>query len=169
MCTYLCHSFRVVTSVCAVSDVPTVIEHTSLVFLFLCHSGLKRYSYLLSYIVYVTLDYKLGATDLMTGNQCIMFSFTSVSNSVVLVDGSLTPIQGIDAATITPTLSLSFVFYLPCFPFNLLSVNNTKVLSCKWYFFDTFSIAWGEEDDWHGTWAEQTVWVRVGIRSGGLH
>ena len=69
-----------------------------------------------------------------------MSSFTPVlySKIVVLADGSCTLIQGIDTATTTPTLSLSFVFYLPRFPFNLLSVSKiTKVLNCTVIFFPT--------------------------------
>ena len=56
----------------------------------------------------------------------IMSFFTPAFNSVVLVDGSHIPIQGIDIATITPTLHLSIVFYLPCFSFNLLSVRLSR-------------------------------------------
>jgi len=48
----------------------------------------------------------------MTGNQYIMSSFTPTlySKIVVLADGSCTPIQRIDIAITTPTLSLSFIF-----------------------------------------------------------
>jgi len=57
-----------------------------------------------------------------------MLSFTPAlySKIVVLIDGSCTPIQGIDTATTTPIFSLSSVFYLPCFHFNLLSVRLSK-------------------------------------------
>ena len=54
----------------------------------------------------------LGATDHMTENQDIMFSFTPDSKSVVLVNGSRAPIQGIGTAVITPTLYHLFSIYL---------------------------------------------------------
>jgi len=78
-----------------------------------------------------------------------MFSFITVSNSVVLADDFRTPIQGICTAVTTPTLPLSFIFYLPYFSFNLLLANKiTNVLNCT-VIFSTG--AWDEEDYWHRT------------------
>jgi len=54
----------------------------------------------------------------MTGNQDIMYSFTLISNSIVLAGDSHTPIQGIGTIATTPTFLLSFVFYLSYFSFN---------------------------------------------------
>ena len=66
-----------------------------------------------------------GVTDHMIKNQGIMSSLIheSFSNFVVLADVSRTLIQGIGTVTITATLSLSSVFYLLCFLFNLLLVR----------------------------------------------
>jgi len=52
-----------------------------------------------------------------------MSSFTPASNSIVLTDGSRTPIQGIGTAAATPTLLLSFIFYLP-FSMYLISLTT---------------------------------------------
>ena len=74
----------------------------------------------------------------MTENRGIMSSFTSASyfDSVILSDGSRTPIQDIDTAAITPTFSLLSVFYLHYFSFNLLSVSKiTKILNCTVIFY----------------------------------
>jgi len=82
----------------------------------------------------------LGDTDHITGNRCIISSFTptSYSNSVKLADGSRTPVHGIGIATTTHTLPLSYVFYLPHFSYNLFSVSKiTKVLNCTLTFFLT--------------------------------
>ena len=82
-------------------------------------------------------------TNHMTGNRDIISSFTptSYSNFVVLADGSRTPIQGISIATTTHTLPLSFVFYLPRFPFNLLSVSKiTKILNYTVIYFLTHCV-----------------------------
>jgi len=97
-------------------------------------------------------------------------SFTLVSNSVVLVDGSRTPIQDIDTAATTPTI-LSSVFYLSCFSFNLLSVGKIiKVLNCTMTFFRliVYFRSLGQKGNWHRTWAERTIWAKFGIRSGDL-
>ena len=93
-CTYLCDSSRwqaVVISIWAISDVPVAVEHTVSVFIFLCHFHSYRYSYLLlSLSMSHTWVINSRASDHMTGNRSIMYSFThaSYSNSVVLADGS---------------------------------------------------------------------------------
>ena len=57
---------------------------------------------------------KSSMSDTWAGNCGIMsFTPTSYSKSIKLADGSRTLIQGIGNVTITPTLPLSFVFYLP--------------------------------------------------------
>ena len=72
----------------------------------------------------------------MTGYRCIMSSFTPSFYFVVLADGSRTPIQDIGVATTTSIILLSFIFYLPCFSFNLLSISKiAKVLDCTVTFF----------------------------------
>ena len=79
----------------------------------------------------------------MTGNRCIMFSFTLTSyfNFVELVDGSCAPIQGIGTAATTPNLPLSSVFYLSHFSYNLLSVTKiTKALNYTVIFFLTHCV-----------------------------
>ena len=64
-------------------------------------------------------------TDHITGNSGIISLFTPTSNYVVLADGSHTPIQDIGTTTTTtPTILLLFVFYLPHFSFNLLSISK---------------------------------------------
>ena len=64
---------------------------------------------------------KSGVIDHITENRGIMSSFTptSYSKSVELADGSHILIQSIGTAATTPTLPLSYVFYLPRFPYNL--------------------------------------------------
>ena len=59
----------------------------------------------------------------MTENRGVMSSITFVSNSVVLANSSRTSIQGIGIAATTPTILLSSVFYLPCFPFKPTSIS----------------------------------------------
>jgi len=82
-----------------------------------------------------------GATDHMTGNRGIMSSFSSTSNSVVLADGSRKPIRGSGSVLTSPSLPLSSVFYLPDFPYNLLSVSKiTKLLNCSVTFFPSYCI-----------------------------
>jgi len=78
-----------------------------------------------------------GATDHMTGDRGIMSSFSPTSHSVILADGSHTPIEGIGTATSTSELPLSSVFYLPCFPYNLMSVSK---VTCSVTFFSSHCI-----------------------------
>ena len=79
----------------------------------------------------------------MIGNRGIISSFTpnSYSNSIELVDAFRTPIQDIGTATITPTLHLSYVFYLHHFPYKILSISKiTRVLNCTVIVFLTHCI-----------------------------
>ena len=57
----------------------------------------------------------------MTGNKVIIFTVNSVSSllPVTLADGSTSYTEGVNAANATPSLSLSFVLYIPKFSFNL--------------------------------------------------
>ena len=94
-CTYLCYFFRwaVAIWVWAIPVISWAIEHTSPVFIFLCHSSSKSYSYILSYIVSVTcLDYRFRSNWSHDWEWGIMSSFTFASDSIVLADGSQTPI-----------------------------------------------------------------------------
>ena len=81
------------------------------------------------------------------------FTLSLYSKIVILTDGSRTPIQAIGIATTTPTLSLSYIFYLPYFSFNLLSVSKiTKVLNYTVTFFST-----------HCVFQELGTWKTIGI------
>lgn len=67
-----------------------------------------------------------------------MFSTYRSSNkctTITLVDGLSSTILGVGSVIVTP-LSLSFVLYLPKFPFNLMLVSQiTRDLHCCVSFF----------------------------------
>lgn len=67
----------------------------------------------------------LGATNHITGNSNLLSGITSMSpSSVTLADGSQSHIIGQGDVTLGPSLSLSSVYHLPTFPYNLLSVSS---------------------------------------------
>lgn len=61
----------------------------------------------------------------MTENKSIFSTLNSVSSllPVTLVDGSRSYDEEASSANATPSLSLSYILYIPKFPLNLLSVN----------------------------------------------
>ena len=63
----------------------------------------------------------LEASDHMTENKCIVSSLDSVCSFsyVILADGSTSTVQGIEIANAISSLSLSFILYVPNFPFSL--------------------------------------------------
>jgi len=108
-------------------------HNTGLILLFLCHSPTNRYSYILSHIVYDSyLDYRFRGDWSHDWEPRYYVLFYSCFEPVALADGSRTPIKGVGTVTTTLTLPRSFIFYLPHFFFNLLSVSKiTKVLNCN--------------------------------------
>lgn len=67
-----------------------------------------------------------GATNHMCSSLSLFSSYhaCSIVSSVKLPDGTDSPITHIGSVTISPTLQLQNVFYVPSFKFNLLSVSQ---------------------------------------------
>ncbi|KAK8260346.1 hypothetical protein V6Z12_D13G116500 [Gossypium hirsutum] len=79
-----------------------------------------------------------GANRHMTRSNKSLFKYTTCpsKDTVQIADGSLTSVSGTSSVVCTPNITLSSVFYVPKFPFNLLSVStNTTALNCKLEFF----------------------------------
>ena len=61
--------------------------------------------------------------------------------NVTLANGSATTVFGLGTANLSSNLSLSYVLYIPDFPFNLLSISKlTKILNCATIFLSTHCI-----------------------------
>ncbi|GAB2281501.1 hypothetical protein Dimus_039473 [Dionaea muscipula] len=66
-----------------------------------------------------------GVSDHMTGSVGIMHDYSPTSSfpDVRITDGTYIPVKGIGIITLTPTLTLQSVLYLPALSVNLLSVS----------------------------------------------
>ena len=63
---------------------------------------------------------------------------SSILPNVTLADGSATTVFGLGTANLSPNLSLSYVLYIPDFPFNLFLISKlTKLLNCAAIFLST--------------------------------
>ena len=73
-----------------------------------------------------------GANNHMTGELAIFSSpVTSVNQSVCIADGSSIPIRSQGVARLSSDITLSSVYYVPHFAYNLLSVSRlAKDLNC---------------------------------------
>ena len=69
-----------------------------------------------------------------------VFFYSFILLTVVLADDSRKPIQSIGTTITIPTLSLSSVFYLPRFSFNLLSSKIIKIFNYTVTFFLTYCV-----------------------------
>ena len=79
----------------------------------------------------------------MTGTSSLLFDLEQSSSlpNVTLADGSATIVSGLGTANLSPNLSISFVLYIPDFPFNLLSISKlTKILNRAAIFLATHCI-----------------------------
>ena len=77
-------------------------------------------------------------SDHMTENKHILSTLNSISSPffVTLAYGSTSYTEGVGAAYVTPSLSLSSALYISKFLFNLLFVSRlTKFLNCSVTFF----------------------------------
>lgn len=58
--------------------------------------------------------------------------------NVTLADGSTTSVSGTGTVQPSSSLSLDSLLFIPCFPFNLMSVSKlTKTLNCSVTFLPT--------------------------------
>ena len=76
----------------------------------------------------------------MTSTSSLLSDLEQSSSlpNVTLVDGSTTTVSSLGTANLSPNLCLSFVLYIPDFPFNLLSISKlTKILNCVAIFLST--------------------------------
>ena len=79
----------------------------------------------------------------MTGTSGLLSDLEQSSSlpNVTSADGSATTVFGLGIANLSPNLSLSFILYIPNFPFNLLSISKlTKILNCAAIFLSTHCI-----------------------------
>ena len=84
-----------------------------------------------------------GATDHMTGDQGILSHYKPSDEcfNVTLADGSTTKVLASGDTSITSSLPLSSVLYLPKFFFNLMSVSQiTEVLNYCVIFFSIYCL-----------------------------
>lgn len=83
-----------------------------------------------------------GASDHMTSDSSRFVTFTPPHHSSVKVaKGVLTSIQGAGSLSLTPSMSLSSVLYVPSLSNNLLYVRQiTKQLNCSVTFFPTYCV-----------------------------
>ena len=75
----------------------------------------------------------IGASDHISSNKDIFSSLTFPSPlpTITLANGSQTITKGIDSVCPLPSLPLTFVLYVPNFPFNLISISKlTRDLHC---------------------------------------
>ena len=82
-----------------------------------------------------------GASDHIYGNKDPFSSLTTTPTlpTVTLTNGSQTVANGIGLAHPLPSLPLTFVFYTPECPFNLISISKiTRTLNCSIIFYDKF-------------------------------
>ena len=80
-----------------------------------------------------------GASDHLSGNKDIFSSLTITSPlpMITLANGFQTMAKGIGSACPLPSIPLTFVFYVPDFPFNLISISKlTRDLNCLITFYD---------------------------------
>ena len=74
-----------------------------------------------------------GVSDHIFGNKDLFSSltFSSPLPTITLANGSQTIAKGISSTCPLPSLPLTFVFYVPDFPFNLISISKlTRDLHC---------------------------------------
>ena len=82
-----------------------------------------------------------GASDHICSNKDLFSSltFTSPLPTITLDNGSQTIAKGIDSVCPLPSLALTFVLYVPKFPFNLISISKlTHDLHCVLSFTHNF-------------------------------
>ena len=82
-----------------------------------------------------------GASDHISGNKDLFSSLTTTPTlpTVTLANGSQTVAKGIGLAHPLPSLPLTYVFYTPECPFNLISISKiTRTLNCSIIFYDKF-------------------------------
>lgn len=94
-----------------------------------------------------------AATDHMSGTYSLFsdLQYSSSLPNVTLADGSTTSVSGTGTVQPSSSLSLDSVLYIPCFPFNLMSVSNQnwKLFSnLSSYFFCSTGFGDREEDWW---------------------
>ena len=84
-----------------------------------------------------------GAFNHMIGSTSVLcdISISRRLHHVTLVDGSTLQIDGLGTANLFSSLSLPYVYYVPKFSFNFLSVSKlTKSLNCSVTFFPTHCV-----------------------------
>ena len=82
-----------------------------------------------------------GASDHLSDNKDFFSSLTITSPlpMITLVNGSQTMAKRIGSTCLLPSVPLTYVLYIPDFPFNLISINKlTHDLNCLITFSDNF-------------------------------
>lgn len=76
----------------------------------------------------------LGASDHISGNSSLFTSMSSPEfpHLITLANGAKLAPKGVGQVSLSPSLNLKFVFFVPYSPYNLISLSQlTKSLNCS--------------------------------------